>query len=111
MIKFPRSCKCVRNCVYPTANTLCLSQCISLRQPQLLWTSTRIGSAGCKIFVGGQIGKDAHLSLEPIKSGISLADEESIPILVDTLKTEFGAIDNVTTKSNGGMFSSRPLVE
>lgn len=46
---------------------------------------------GCKIFVGGRIGEDAHLSLEPFKTGIPLDD--LIPELVDILKTEFGAID------------------
>eukprot|EP00980_Cylindrotheca_fusiformis_P007260 scaffold1525_cov142-Cylindrotheca_fusiformis.AAC.60 len=46
---------------------------------------------GCKIFVGGRIGEDAHLSMDPIKEGIPLDD--LIPELVDILKTEFGAVD------------------
>jgi ferredoxin-nitrite reductase len=46
---------------------------------------------GCKIFVGGRIGEDAHLSLDPVKEGIPLDDEDLIPVLVDILKTEFGA--------------------
>ena len=48
---------------------------------------------GCKIFVGGRIGEDAHLALEPTKTGIPLADEDLIPVLVDILKSEFGAVD------------------
>lgn len=48
---------------------------------------------GCKIFVGGKIGEDAHLSLDPVKAGIPLAEEHLIPVLVDILKTEFGAVD------------------
>jgi len=46
---------------------------------------------GCKIFVGGRIGEDAHLALEPFKTGVPLEQEELVPILVDILKTEFGA--------------------
>jgi len=48
---------------------------------------------GCKIFVGGRIGEDAHLSLEPAMKGIPLADEDLLPTLVDILKNEFGAVD------------------
>jgi ferredoxin-nitrite reductase len=48
---------------------------------------------GCKIFVGGRIGEDAHLSLEPYKTGIPLDDEDLLPTLVEILKTEFGAVD------------------
>lgn len=48
---------------------------------------------GCKIFVGGRIGEDAHLAMEPIKTGIPLAEEELLPVLVDILKTEFGAVE------------------
>mmetsp|Transcript_27936 Transcript_27936/g.59816 ORF Transcript_27936/g.59816 Transcript_27936/m.59816 type:complete len:599 (-) Transcript_27936:4274-6070(-) len=48
---------------------------------------------GCKIFVGGRIGEDAHLALEPVKTGIPLEDDELLPVLVDILKTEFGAVE------------------
>lgn len=48
---------------------------------------------GCKIFVGGRIGEDAHLATTPVKTGIPLDDEDLIPVLVDILKTEFGAVD------------------
>merc|ERR1712023_627747 len=48
---------------------------------------------GCKIFVGGRIGEDAHLAMEPVKSGIPLEDESLLPVLVDILKTEFGAVE------------------
>jgi len=50
---------------------------------------------GCKIFVGGRIGEDAHLSLEPYTTGIPLAEEDLIPVLVDILKKEFGGRDKV----------------
>lgn len=46
---------------------------------------------GCKIFVGGKIGEESHLSLEPVKSGIPLDD--LLPELVEILKTEFGAVE------------------
>ena len=48
---------------------------------------------GCKIFVGGRIGEDAHLSLTPYKESIPLEEETLLPILVDILKEEFGAVD------------------
>jgi len=48
---------------------------------------------GCKIFVGGKIGEDSHLALTPVKSGIPLDEEDLIPVLVDILKTTFGAVD------------------
>jgi ferredoxin-nitrite reductase len=48
---------------------------------------------GCNIFVGGRIGEDAHLSLEPYKKGVPLAEEDLLPVLVDILKTEFGAVE------------------
>eukprot|EP00977_Amphora_coffeiformis_P026927 scaffold31792_cov168-Amphora_coffeaeformis.AAC.3 len=48
---------------------------------------------GCKIFVGGKIGEESHLSLEPYKEGIPLADEDLLPVLVDILKREFGAVE------------------
>jgi ferredoxin-nitrite reductase len=53
---------------------------------------------GCKIFVGGRIGEDAHLSLEPFKTGIPLDDADLIPVLVDILKTQFGAVDKPVDK-------------
>jgi len=46
---------------------------------------------GCKIFIGGRIGENGHLSLEPHKTGIPLEDESLLPILVEILKDEFGA--------------------
>lgn len=48
---------------------------------------------GCKIFVGGTIGENGHLSLEPYVTGIPLDNEDLIPTLVDILKKEFGAKD------------------
>lgn len=48
---------------------------------------------GCKIFVGGKIGEEAHLAMEPVKTGIPLAEEDLIPVLVDIMKEEFGAVE------------------
>lgn len=48
---------------------------------------------GCKIFVGGRIGEDAHLALDPFKTGIPLDEEDLVPTLVDILKSEFGAVE------------------
>lgn len=56
-------------------------------------TGKNMAVPGCKIFVGGKIGEDGHLALEPHTTGIPLAEEELIPVLVDILKTEFGAVD------------------
>lgn len=48
---------------------------------------------GCKIFVGGRIGEDAHLAMVPQETGIPLDEEDLIPALVKILKDEFGAVD------------------
>jgi ferredoxin-nitrite reductase len=48
---------------------------------------------GCKIFVGGRVGEDAHLAMEPIKTGIPLAEEELLPVLVEIMVSEFGAVE------------------
>ena len=48
---------------------------------------------GCKIFVGGRIGEDAHLAMEPVKTGIPLEEEFLIPELVEILKSEYGAVE------------------
>lgn len=45
---------------------------------------------GCKIFVGGKIGEDGHLALDPVKTGIPLEEAELLPVLVEILKEEFG---------------------
>lgn len=46
---------------------------------------------GCKIFVGGRIGEDAHLSLDPVREGVPL--DELIPVLKEILIIEFGAVE------------------
>lgn len=48
---------------------------------------------GCKIFVGGKIGEDGHLALDPVKTGIPLEEAELLPVLVEILKEEFGAVE------------------
>ena len=53
----------------------------------------KVAVPGCKIFVGGRIGEDAHLALEPVTSGVPLEDEDLLPVLVDILKKDFGAVD------------------
>lgn len=61
-------------------------------------TGKMMAVPGCKIFVGGRIGEDAHLALEPFKSGIPLDEEFLIPELVEILKNEFGAVDKKMRK-------------
>lgn len=51
----------------------------------------KVAVPGCKIFVGGRIGEDAHLALDPIKEGIPLDD--LLPELVGILKSDFGAVE------------------
>jgi ferredoxin-nitrite reductase len=46
---------------------------------------------GCKIFVGGRIGEDAHLAIDPVKDKVPL--EDLVPELVKILKESFGATD------------------
>lgn len=48
---------------------------------------------GCKIFVGGTIGEEGELAMDPSMTGIPLEDESLIPTLVDILKEEFGAVE------------------
>ena len=48
---------------------------------------------GCNIFVGGRIGEDAHLAMEPEMKGIPLAEEDLLPILGDLLVERFGAVE------------------
>jgi ferredoxin-nitrite reductase len=55
---------------------------------------TSMAVPGCKIFVGGRIGEDAHLALEPVKDKLPM--EDLIPELVSIMKSEFGARDKVT---------------
>jgi ferredoxin-nitrite reductase len=45
--------------------------------------------AGCKIFVGGQIGETGDLSLDPYIEGIPLDREDLVPTLVDIIVKEF----------------------
>jgi len=55
-------------------------------------TGKKLAVPGCNIFVGGRIGEDAHLALEPYKKGIPLADEDLIPELIEIIKKEFGGV-------------------
>jgi len=56
-------------------------------------TGKQMAVPGCKIFVGGRIGEDAHLAMDPSMKGIPLAQEDLLPVLVDILKKDFGAVD------------------
>jgi len=67
-------------------------------------TGKMMAVPGCKIFVGGKIGEDAHLSLDPYKTGIPLAYESLIPELIDILKNEFGAVDKKTKTRKRDIF-------
>merc|ERR1712238_176721 len=55
---------------------------------------------GCKIFVGGRIGEDAHLALEPTYTGIPLEDESLIPMLVKILKEEYHGVDRAPSDTS-----------
>jgi len=48
---------------------------------------------GVSIFVGGRVGEDAHLALEPYKTGVPLDDEDLLPELIAIAKEHFGAVD------------------
>mmetsp|Transcript_1422 Transcript_1422/g.2589 ORF Transcript_1422/g.2589 Transcript_1422/m.2589 type:complete len:620 (+) Transcript_1422:98-1957(+) len=61
-------------------------------------TGKMMAVPGCKIFVGGRIGEDAHISLDPYKEGIPLEEDSLIPDLVGILKTQFGAVDKKKRK-------------
>merc|ERR1711865_797543 len=55
---------------------------------------------GCKIFVGGRIGEDAHLASEPTYTGIPLEDESLIPMLVKILKEEYHGVDRAPSDTS-----------
>ena len=46
---------------------------------------------GVNIFVGGAIGEDARLQVEPAYKGIPLTEEDVVPILTDILIKQFNA--------------------
>jgi ferredoxin-nitrite reductase len=56
-------------------------------------TGKKMAVPGVKIFVGGRIGEDAHLALDPYKEGVPMADEDLLPELVAIAKEHFGATD------------------
>jgi len=56
-------------------------------------TGKTMAVPGVQIFVGGRIGEDAYLSLDPYKKGIPLEDEDLLPELVAIAKEHFGATD------------------
>ena len=66
---------------------------------------TSMAVPGCKIFVGGRIGEDAHLALEPVKDKVPL--EDLVPELVSILKSEFGAKDRVVPEVKRSSYFSR----
>jgi len=47
---------------------------------------------GVNVFVGGSIGEDARLQLEPSFKGIPLTEEDLLPVLCDILTSKFGAV-------------------
>ena len=58
-------------------------------------TGKAVAVPGCNIFVGGTIGEEGKLAMEPTMKGVELAEESLVPILVDILKNDFGAKDRV----------------
>jgi len=53
---------------------------------------------GCNIFVGGKIGEESFLTLEPYKKGIPLDHDDLLPELVDIVVDKFGG-----KKKRGGI--------
>mmetsp|Transcript_11049 Transcript_11049/g.16592 ORF Transcript_11049/g.16592 Transcript_11049/m.16592 type:complete len:614 (-) Transcript_11049:326-2167(-) len=47
---------------------------------------------GCNIFVGGRIGEDAHLAIEPDYKNIPLDLDDLLPIVENILVEKFGAV-------------------
>jgi ferredoxin-nitrite reductase len=56
-------------------------------------TGKAMAVQGCKIFIGGSIGEEGHLAMEPTLNGIPLDEEDLLPALVNILKENFGAVD------------------
>jgi ferredoxin-nitrite reductase len=56
-------------------------------------TGKAMAVPGCKIFIGGSIGEEGHLAMEPTFNGIPLDEEDLLPVLVNILKESFGAVD------------------
>jgi len=48
---------------------------------------------GVSIFVGGRVGENAFLALEPYKTKVPMADDDLLPELVAIAKEFYGAID------------------
>ena len=44
---------------------------------------------GVNIFVGGQIGAEAHLAETPVMKGIPFTEEDLLPVLTDILVNKF----------------------
>ena len=45
---------------------------------------------GCNLFVGGKIGEESFLTLEPYKKGIPLDHDDLLPELVEIVVDKFG---------------------
>jgi len=52
-------------------------------------TGKMVAVPGCQIFVGGTIGEDGHLSLEPYKKGIPIEDEILVAELLEIIVDQF----------------------
>lgn len=55
-------------------------------------TGTMKAVSGVNVYVGGKIGEESHLSLEPIMKGIPLAEDDLVPILVKILMERHGGV-------------------
>ena len=47
---------------------------------------------GCDLYVGGKIGEEAHLALEPYKKGVPLDHDDLVPVLADIIVKEFNGV-------------------
>ena len=55
-------------------------------------TGKKMAVPGCNIYVGGRIGENAHLAMEPDFKNIPLDETDLLPILENLLVERFGAV-------------------
>jgi ferredoxin-nitrite reductase len=53
--------------------------------------------SGVNIFIGGKIGEDSHLAMEPSMKGIPMTEEDLVPVLAKIVVEQFGGKMKSTT--------------
>jgi sulfite reductase beta subunit-like hemoprotein len=46
--------------------------------------------SGVNIFLGGRIGEDTYLTMEPVMKGIPMTAEDLVPVLAKIIVEQFG---------------------